>query len=303
MYDTITIWLETNQSAACAQRLEKAKDIVDQNTGLVQTNGYIGNLRVKLNPNGILVEGSLPKFLHGSNFESFSKNETKEAINKLSDSLQLNFKPGVIKRIDVAANIKMDNPVNLYFDNLGKSKHYKRSIYGKNETLYYNNYKKKMAFYDKGKEMKRKKNYPENLSRDNYLRYEFRLLCRITDQLHLPIVTVEMLYNEVFYSALINMWVNEYEAIQKIKRINPGEIRLKDRRSFQKLWARVGIDAYGVDNSRRLIVYKKKELTNNQYYALIKAHDEILTSPAINVSDELIIELDQKVRQAAIEAR
>lgn len=123
-------------------------------------NGYIltGNLdglKVSVSERSVKVgKGSLCKYYLGDNFQTLTRTDTKQAIEKLSDTLHLPMDKATVSRIDVAQNFILEHPVEVYYNHLGELPYYKRSLL--DGSLYYNNSKGSLVFYNKIKEQKAK---------------------------------------------------------------------------------------------------------------------------------------------------
>ena len=66
MYDNITLFLETTETSIINE-LSDIRQIINPLTGETSYRGYIENLRVTVNSNGIKITGSIPKYYFGSN--------------------------------------------------------------------------------------------------------------------------------------------------------------------------------------------------------------------------------------------
>jgi hypothetical protein len=188
--------------------------IKDKNNNQLQYYfGKLENLRIKINPyeHSIVIIGSLPKFLYGNNDISFTRSDIEKAINKLNEILKIDLNQGNVYKLEISDNIIMKHGVNQYLQFLGFSKRLKRNDY--KGTIYFNNKRKTLAFYDKSKEMRKRKLYPIS---DNILRYELRFYKRFAKQLKIKEIKVYMLYDEIFYIKLCKLWVKNYLNIIKL---------------------------------------------------------------------------------------
>ena len=179
--------------------------------------GSVGVLNVSITENRVKIyESSLCKFYHGNNIKTLTRNETRLAIEMISQKLHIPFDRATVTRIDFAENMVMQYDERLYYPYLGESRNYTRSP--QKNGLYYKNTPRTLVFYGKVREQKDKKQpIPEFYKDKHLLRFEMRLMKNPAKQLGLPKVTAGMLYDEGFYRNLVIRWHDEYSAIQKIR--------------------------------------------------------------------------------------
>ena len=130
----------------------------------------LDNLGINIYNSFITIEGSLAKFYYGNNLHLLGREEIKQAIDLLSDILQLDINSAHVTRIDIAADFEMSHNTKEYFPFLGNYPRHKRDLC-KGTTLYYKSASHTCTFYDKGKESQGKKGAESCL-----LRFESRWL-------------------------------------------------------------------------------------------------------------------------------
>lgn len=194
--------------------------------------GYLDNLKVSISENRVKVyDSSLCKYFLGDNFKTLTKGDTKRAIEKISDCLNLPFHLANVTRIDFAQNLIMQFDEKIYYPYLGEAQYYNRLE--QNNGLYYNNQLRQMVFYGKEYEQRAKRQpVPELYKNRNVLRYEIRFKKQLRQQFKQPEITAGLLSDEAFYSNLVKRWKNEYLAIQKI---NSKLINMKPTGSTKEL--------------------------------------------------------------------
>jgi len=264
-------------------------------------SGYLESLKVNVSANKVKVyNSSICKYYLGDNFKTLSKGDTKRAIEKISDCLHVPIDLANVTRIDIAHNIIMKYPESLYLSYLGESRYYNRLP--QNNGLYYNNKLRQLLFYGKVHEQKIKKQpIPELYQNRNVLRYEMRFKKRLREQLKQPQITAGLLSNEVFYSSLVKMWQSEYFSIQKI---NSKLINMKPTGSTKELiesMALLQVLEMGQPQILNIIKewHKKKFITKKQAQYHRNKLKELSKIPLNNKSNELINELDKKIKEAA----
>lgn len=214
-------------------RVVWTNDRVDHVTGLVFQYGKLENLRLRLDPdNRLKIEGSLPKYLFGSNIETLSRTDLIKAIDQLSLEAGIDADAARVYRLDLAATLQMPAPVATYLPILGYLPRFTRTQHDSTGVTYASK-QRSITFYDKGEEAGEGK---------NLLRIELKFKKRLKAQLG-QAVFLSDLHSESLFKGLVDRWGNQYKAIQKNSRhhIKP-PINMKD---FREQLARIGIAALG----------------------------------------------------------
>ena len=222
-YDTVTMVLYQQQSDICfltsiPQRLD-----VDSLTTLpygaddMKICGKVGNLRVTIYPEKIVITGSLARYLKGSNLQGLTLEETRQAIDALSQKLGLPLRLAHVKRMDIVYNIIVSQQPKGYLNRLGLlSRHVRLE---EPDSLYYKQSKTLLHVYDKRKEMKRKRELFDCDFRGNILRFELRFSYGKQDwkrRFGTDMVLVDRLLNEPFFNELVKMLYERYKYIEKV---------------------------------------------------------------------------------------
>ena len=224
MYDKVRLWLPRRPGAPdVAPLLDAATESVSHATGEVRVSGKLGNMRVEVKPAGIVVEGSLAKYLNGDNIRPFGRREAAEALEKLSDSACADFGAAYVRYVEFGRTYEMPRPTAEYLRRLGRLPRMER-VAASMGTLYYraesgkNKTRRELAFYDKGAEAG---------AAGNLLRYEMRFSGKLSQQLHAPGLTASMLTDPAFYGYMAARYKKYYEMIEKKGRaeINTDAIR------------------------------------------------------------------------------
>ncbi len=181
--------------------------------------GNSGNLRACVNPYSVTLSGSLPEWFLSDNLQTINRQQTKQAIEKLSDSLSLPMARARVKRIDTAANLTMKFPLDVYFGRLGELSKFEKVPLPNGWR--YSQHRRQLEFYDKIAEMKRKRKAIPGLFKDRYImRFEYRYLYDLPHLLKLSEIRGETLYNDTFYQSLIQRWKEGYFSIEKATQNN-----------------------------------------------------------------------------------
>ena len=301
MLDTVNLWLPQSQtSTAIMNRLDRVKENIKTDTGEVSFSGYLGNYQVSSFNHGISLKGSLAKYHLGDNFQTLSRQSVQEAIECLSDNLGLDVSEAEVKRVDLAENLIMKHQHHAYYDLLGNCPRYKRLE--QPDSVYYRNGSKQSIFYNKIAEGKyRGLALPKVWDNKQVLRYEYRFMKKPHEQLDMPVLTAQSLYDEKVYMKMIDAWYKHYQSINKIRLQGFTKDIMNDPKLLERQLMLKGLEAYGGEQAfLKLIDRANNEgKFNNRMQAgrlrkkiLTISHDKILTEES-----ELITELDEKVKQ------
>lgn len=307
MYDKIKLWMDDckvwGESPHLVNLLSDAKEQTDLNTGEIKTFGNINGLRVGIYPSGIMIEGSLPKYLYdGSNLFPLDRHGTEEAIKKLSDTLHLHIGVAKVAALEYGTNFLMKHKPSAYLDRMGEMpRRYRHRFCA--DTLYYKHKGKQQpdifTFYDKGAEAKANGMIiPKGFEDANFLRIELRLKGSIAKQMEVAQMQASTLYDRTFYHQLMARYIDTYFSIKKLKTQNANfmaEIRTpKDAVDgfIGLLMAKVGqgqqeIDAYLAELKANNFFKDRvsyQRVRDMLYKAASKAN--------LTTKDELVAELD-----------
>ncbi len=308
MYDKVKLWIDRavvgEQYPSIANYLDSAKQETDLQTGEVKTFGHLEGLKVSIFTGGVYVVGSLPKYLHGSNVYPLDIHTTARAIEKMSDALHIPIGEAAVTGIEFGTNFMMKHPVSEYIAKLGDMKRLSRYNFDAS-TLYYKGVGKKppkvFAFYDKVADATAKgMGCPENMKGANLLRYEMRLNGRLSQQLRVPEVTASTLAERQFYRLMVKRYQDSYFSISKMNQIKSdamSEIKtVSDAFNVlvARLLSRTDQNQIGgfLDELKEAAVFDDRK----NYSRLKKKIQEVATKANITVSDELMKELDDEVR-------
>ncbi|MBQ0063719.1 MAG: hypothetical protein KBS94_06815 [Prevotella sp.] len=221
MYDTVFLYLPITEAGGVDFMSETACyiDNVNEHTynGVTRLSGEIGGLHVFITENALKINGgSLCKYYLGDNYQSMTRKTTQGAIEKISDTLHLSMGRADVQRIDIAMNVVLKHPTNVYFDCLEDLTHAER--WTRTNSLYYDCDFGLLCFYDKNKQTKAEhEEIPELYRGKNVLRYEQRYTKRLPKHLKRERVQACLLYDEAFYISLLQRWEEMYKSIEKSK--------------------------------------------------------------------------------------
>lgn len=310
MYDKVKFFVDRSiigsQYTNITNHLERAKVETDQTTGETRTKGTMNGLSIGVLGGGVFVEGSLPKYHYGSNIYPLDREGTKECIEMIGDTLGINMSGADVVGIEFGTTFMMQYKVSAYLAKLGEMSRLQRYNFNA-DTLYYKGSGKVQprvyTFYDKLADCKAKHlPYPIDFEDKNLLRYEMRLKGRLAYQLGVPEVKASTLYDRQFYRELVRRYQDSYFSISKINELNPNAMKeIKNvSDAFNIFVARLlsqteqpqrQIDTF-INEIKAAGVFEDKK-----YYTRLKDKlNEIVTKDNITISNELIKELDDAIK-------
>jgi hypothetical protein len=304
MYDTLILSL--NVEAAKVDFLTETSqhfEVTGEHlfSGMPVISGTLGNLKVTSNTRRLKVDGSLCKWFLGDNLQTLGRGDAKRAIEKLSDTLHLPMSQADLTRLDIAQNFIVKYEPNVYYNHLGSLQYYNRFM--QTDSLYYQNGKRQLVFYDKNKEQRAKRgNIPEVYTGRQVLRYEMRFKSRLREQFIKPEVKAQMLYDEPFYIDITNRWLNEYKAIQKLNTISLNFEAMKTKRELYIVGLASLVDKAGGELAFIQQIneaYQTGRLTKKQAFDMRQAVKDACKADFATIESDVIQELNEKVKQAA----
>lgn len=302
MYDSLTLSLsvEVANTDFFAETTKHFEVTGEHNfKGAPVVSGSLENLKLTISRSRLKVDGSICKWYLGNNLQTLGRGDTKQAIEKLSDILHLPMCQANVSRIDLAQNFIMKYEPAVYYNHLGSLQYYSRFL--QSNSLYYQNGKRQLVFYDKNKEViARRGEIPELYNGKQVLRYEMRYKTRLREQFKQPEVKTSLLYDERFYIDIVKRWQEEYNAIQKLNTISLNFESMRTKRELYiaglaTLIEKAGGELAFIEQINE--AYKIGKLTKKQAYDMRTAVKEACKSEFTTVESDVIAELNQKVKQ------
>lgn len=305
MYDKVKLWAaRTRATPDVSKFLDRAKDQIDHDTGEVCTFGSLEGLKVSIYTGGISIIGSLAKYLYPNNIYPLDRHTTTQAIEKLSDSLHISLGDAKVTGLEFGTQFVMAHPVENYLSKLGDMPKLLRYHFDVG-TLYYKpkgkQQSKVFAFYDKKADAAAKDMaLPVGFDEANLLKYEMRINGRLPQQLGVPEVTAATLSEKPFYQLMVKRYQESYFAISKNNQIKTDvmdEIKTVSD-AFDVFVARLINQSDQTQIAGFLEELKEAKVFDDRkcYSRLKKKIQEVATKAGVTVSDELIKELDDEIK-------
>ena len=225
------------------------------------------------------------------------REDIKPALKKLSKELNVDFSKFLIKRLDIGSIFEMKYPVSCYLDCLINAPYCITREY-KNESKLFTNNRKTFHFYDKKKQV-RKKRWGETILRENSIQHSNLLrmelqLKRVNDILGKLYITD--LYEDKNINRLLNHLTKEYKKIKKAKEIvDIDSISIETPKDFNDFLAHSKICEFGKDNTIRLWgkLRSSKKIKTQSYYNYLRKIEE--ADNKFTNSGKYLEELDEKI--------
>lgn len=305
MYDKVKLWaMRTRATPDVSKFLDTAKEQTDLNTGEVCTFGSLEGLKVSIYVGGISIVGSLAKFLYPNNIYPLDRHGTTQAVEKLSDSLHLQIADAKVTGLEFGRVFVMRHPVESYLSKLGDMPKLLRYHFDVG-TLYYKprgrQQPKVYAFYDKKADAAAKgMALPVGFEDANLLKYEMRLNGRLPQQMGVPEVTASTLSESGFYRLMVKRYQDSYFAISKLNQVKTdvmSEIKTVSD-AFDVLVARLINQSDQTQIVAFLEELKEAKVFEDRksYTRLKKKIQEVAAKAGVTVSDELMKELDDEIK-------
>lgn len=261
--------------------------------------GKLENLKVNYNEYSISIKGSLAKYYYGNNFNTLTKQETKDAIEMLSDDLGINISNSSISRLDFSTNLNTTYKPTIYYPFLGTLTRFNRLV--QPSSIYYNQSSKRLLFYDKTKWAKQTRNHiPNEFIGEHLLRYELVINKNINRFFKKDKVLLKHLCEDYIFRTLLNAWKEYYNKIEKqtsksikIMTDNIQTPKDLDTALLQALIKQVGFEE--VDKVIELLK-AKKTFSQKEYYSRMKRKYRAMTKTHID-SEDIILEINKKVNE------
>lgn len=134
------------------------------------------------------ISGSLPKHVNGHNLYPLGQDGLLSALSVISKHLGPEVLSGRVTRLELATTIEVSRHPAVYLDRLRSTSRLRRTQYDPNgQTVYFENTLRKLTFYDKEREMRKKHvRIPAPWKGLHLMRIELCLKRDIAAQLKLP---------------------------------------------------------------------------------------------------------------------
>jgi len=300
MYDTINMYYNIldNPAPSIEKLFEHCNNKSEHHNVKNDSNylqGDLKNMRVTLNESSISVKGSLCKYFYGNNIDTLNLTNTREALNQISADLSIDIHKASVSRIDFSTNIVTDFTPTIYYPYLGQLSRFQR--FEQPNTIYYNQQAKRLLFYDKIEEAKKKgMTIPKQHIGDNLLRYELVLNKGISRYLKYNGLYVQDLGSEELFKKLLHIWYSYYQQIQKhSKQLNTMSNNISNPKTALKelLEELIRKNPESVDHWCKRI--KEQQLfKHKEYYSRLNARIRKIHQAEV-VKNPLIEELSSKI--------
>jgi hypothetical protein len=220
MIDNVNLKISRQDNPEFTKRLEDLwrRDI---NT----YSGHIQNMGVYQNLDGIIIRGSLAKFLNGENMTPLTREQVEQSIKKLEIETGLDLSKAIVRGIEFGISIITKEKPSEYLKLFGYPAVFTRREYAKPkgvETVTYTTSSGSFEFsgYNKTQEMiQKRQQIPALFQGSNVFRLEYKITKRkgIKAKFGRDLTAYE-LFDEHIYQDLQDLFLEAYKAIPKFGR-------------------------------------------------------------------------------------
>lgn len=304
MIDTIKIKIDTTELEEDYQyTLEQKLGIPEytfKKNGTKVFRWEVDNMMIRLDNMGLLVQGSLTKYSVGDNLKSADKDQLMSAVERLGVLLGIDLYKGIVKGVDIAANIRTVYPVKEYYPFLVDLSRLNRNEL--HNGLSFSNTLRYVSFYGKIKEMKRKRGVEvdEAFVNENILRFEYKHTPKsLIGMLKVKEPTVQYLFER--YNDIVLFWKDAFESVEKMNDVcEPTFEMFSVKGGFDTFLMMKGIEAIGglrkalnmvdVAKGRKYLCRYPNQSTN-----IKKRLKKIMASTQYVRNSKLVEELEEKI--------
>lgn len=261
--------------------------------------GNVRNFRVQQRPDGIVLVGSLGKFLHGENATTLTRQGVREALASVEAETGLSLQGGTVWSLETGATLPVREPPSAYLTAWGPLPRYKKHTHGA-ETITYSTGSRSYSGYDKQAES----GPLGGIMQDRFaLRLELRVK-RGMKALHGRYLSPWELAEPDAYLVHVRLWSEYYFKIPKRREVicNMDGITTKQ---VARTLATIGLQSMGLDRMEAIIREAQQSggidrVTACRIRVLVR---ELQKDTRISSTEENTAELDDKVRTIMQTAR
>ena len=306
MYDTINMYYNILDNPAPTleklfEHCNNKSEHYNVKNGSIYLQGNLKNMRVIHNESSISIKGSLCKYFYGNNIDTLNLTTTREALAQISTDLSLDINKASVSRIDFSTNIVTDFTPTIYYPYLGQLSRFERCE--QPNSIYYNQEAKKLLFYDKIAEAKKKQMpIPKQHIGDNLLRYELGLKKDVPRYLKYNGLFALDLVSEELFKKLLHIWYGYYQQIQKhSKTIKIMTDNIKTPKDVETRIFNALVRRNPKEVNRFLLELKAKDVfEHKEYYSRLNSKIRNIQKTQI-VENDLIDELSSKIEGIYLE--
>jgi len=304
MIDTIKIYLHPDLISSYFKtiginKIKNKKRIINENSEVYESGKY-KNLHVSYSFKGLYIDGSLAKFMYGTNQMTLNEDSFIKVIDKISTELGLPLTEGKVIRVDIGENIITKEPENHYYKVMGEAVHFTRIKCS--NGLEYRSSNRCVSVYNKIRELKIKQEPVIPVFTDrNVLRYEYRLLNHETIAKFLKkeqVTAADIVQN---YQKFITEWEKIFGTIYKNNDLLTFSSNVfKEKKGFEKQITILGVKSMG---GLQTVIDTIKEARKDKFFPysnsatnLIARFKELMQSPILTEKSTLATELTGKIR-------
>lgn len=304
MYDTLKLVLtnEFNPSFNFLENLPSTIDIyfhgIEYGTPVVKAK--IRNLKVNIKTSRVVIEGSFHVFCKGENITPMHFDEFRMSVAELESLTAYPVRLARVSRLDFSGNFLVKHPVALYFNFFCQKSRFQKIVL--DGGIRYSSEEKELIFYDKLKEMKKKRTpIPQYFQNKNVLRFEVRYCRKLGKHFERRELFLADLLEKSFINTLCKVWRTEYKSVVMEMKAPTGLTPTGSKANLLEQLALIQIHQIGLDNLINEISAWQSagQITKEEAYKMRKFIKTNSSEPYPNAENELIRELNLKIKTAA----
>jgi len=313
MYDWITAsyYIGDRPHQRFVSKIYQVSEVKNMFTGTTWSNGYLINhytgrkMGVSISESRIKIKICPNKFILGNNVQEATIDDVFDTMYGLSHQLGIDLGNFILEQLDITHTAETEYVPEMYFPYLCNNNGFNR--WQLETSLYYNanSAKVQKVFYDKVKEVDKRKTWggrqfiPNELKGKNLTRFE----CRLGSNSEIVKVighqgNLGQLFTEEYIELLQTWWLNQYEAIPKTTEINWNFEEHMGQKAVDETIIQVGLMTLGRLKTEELIELAHKQGAYKHPSQKTASKKKLLGMFETNGrKHELIKELDEKYRK------
>lgn len=298
MIDTVGICIDGPPREGLLGALSSVRETYDREREMCTLTGFLGNLKATVRPYETYIQGSVSRYLHGTNLADMTWGDVRAGMDKMESVMGLFRHEARVYRLDVGANLRMEHPAAEVLAVCGRAGRYEKRPY--RTGLEYHLQRRSLLLYDKIEEVQaRGETVIEKVREAHILRCEVQFKNRLKDQLGQE-VFASTLCEPNFQRRMTGRWKKELDSI-RLKRTVQFRETVGTKDVFDYFAARGIEQAGGVEACMAMLepIKRSSEAGRQRYYRAHRKARRLMQREALTEATEAGAELRRKVAEKA----
>ena len=263
--------------------------------------GKLAGFHVRETAGGLIVKGSLPKYLMGNNVQPLTRQAVEEALTKLQELSGWDLTASPLLQVEIGYTFTVDKKPSLFFASWGEVPRFKKAVYSgvTVESITYFTKSTSFIAYDKKIEVRTSKQHiPPLFEGFEIIRLELQIKRGLKKQIGRSLSVMD-LADRTIYSRLIDLLEGFYFKIPKGRSLLLDTSKVITPSDFEKAIMAYGVQTLGQDYLFKILndLETRGVFGRTQVSRVKKSIREALEDKRLTVADSLTAELDSKVRE------